>query len=151
MSNVRLFCQAPLAATALVFLIFHTPVLGQKLVIARPEFGEYMALWRISHDPVVDDHANYHQQQCWSADGRYLTYRHCPMVASSESGLPYAGHSRPSVHLYDFSENKDREVGSGIVNLGGSCWANHHNWLFYLQTRTPTVDFRQRKVRPSYG
>ena len=29
-----------------------------------------VALWRITHDAAVDDHANYHQQQCWNRAAR---------------------------------------------------------------------------------
>ncbi|MEZ0275935.1 MAG: hypothetical protein ACAH88_13600 [Roseimicrobium sp.] len=123
-------------------------LLAQKVVVNRPEFGAYLGLWRISHDPVVDDHANYHQQQCWSPDGRYLTYRHCPMIANPQSGQPYAGYSRPSVRLYDFSSNEDRELGMGIVSLGGSCWANNRNWLFYLQTRDADHGFPAKEGAP---
>ncbi|MFZ2644084.1 MAG: hypothetical protein WA117_24040 [Verrucomicrobiia bacterium] len=125
-----------------------TPLLVQKLVINRPEFGSYVALWRISHDPVVDDHANYHSQQCWSHDGRYLTYRHCPVVADARSGQPYAGNARPTVHVYDLLKNEDRELGLGIVMMPGSCWANHHNWLFYVQIKEADRGFAANEGSP---
>lgn len=121
---------------------------AQRVEIRRPEFGNYVALWRITHDPVVDDHANYHQHQCWSHDGRYLSYRHCPMVAHPQSGQPYAGFSRPTVHVYDFLKNEDRELGLGIVMLPGASWANHHNWLFYVQLKEADRGFAPNQGAP---
>jgi hypothetical protein len=121
---------------------------AQKLVINRPEFGNYVALWRISHDPVVDDHANYHSQQCWSYDGRYLSYRHCPIVPDARSGQPYAGSARPTVRVHDFLKNEDRELGLGIVMMPGSCWANHHNWLFYVQLKEADCGFAANEGSP---
>ncbi|MFA7005534.1 MAG: hypothetical protein WC429_15940, partial [Verrucomicrobiia bacterium] len=124
-----------LAAALVALLIGDAALFAQKLVINRPEFGNYVALWRISHDPVVDDHANYHQHQCWSHDGRYLTYRHCPIVFDARIGQPYAGPSRPTVRIYDLLKNEDRELGLGILMMPGASWANHHNWLFYVQIK----------------
>lgn len=129
-------CRASLLV-GLGLLVFSAPVslVAQKTVINRPEFGNYLALWRISHDPAVDDHANYHSQQCWSHDGRYLSYRHCPVVFDARSSQPYAGPSRPVVRVFDLLKNEDRELGLGIVMMPGSCWANQHNWLFYVQIK----------------
>ncbi|MBI5687559.1 MAG: hypothetical protein HZC54_21015, partial [Verrucomicrobia bacterium] len=123
--------------TAMLMVLFcsFVPLHAQKLVINRPEFGNYVALWRISHDPVVDDHANYHQHQCWSHDGRYLTYRHCTIVADARGGQPYAGSARPTVRVYDFLKNEERELGLGILMMPGASWANHYNWLFYVQIK----------------
>ncbi len=137
-----------LARTVVVLLATCMDSLGQKVEIKRSEFGSYVAMWRITHDPVVDDHANYHQHQCWSHDGRYLSYRHCPMVASPQAGQPYAGHSRPTVHVYDFLKNEDRDLGLGIVMLPGASWANHHNWLFYVQLKEADRGFAPDQGAP---
>ncbi len=123
-------------------------VLAQKTVINRPEFGAYHALWRITHDPVVDDHANYHQHQCWSHDGRYLAYRHCPVIASPQSGQPYAGYPEPTVRVFDLLKNEDRELGLGIVMLPGASWANHHNWLFHVQLEKEDRGFAPNEGAP---
>ncbi|MBI5687558.1 MAG: hypothetical protein HZC54_21010 [Verrucomicrobia bacterium] len=130
------------------FLSCDVALFAQKLVINRPDFGNHVALWRISHDPAVDDHANYHNQQCWNHDGRYLTYRHCEIVPNARFGQAYGGLSRPTVRVYDFLKNEDREIGLGIASLPGSCWANHHNWLFYIQTREADDGFAPDEGSP---
>ena len=140
--------ECALALGSLFLLTNHAASLAQKVEIRRPEFGNYLAMWRITHDPVVDDHANYHQHQCWSYDGRYLAYRHCPMVASPQSGQPYAGYLRPTVHVYDFLKNEDRDLGLGIVMFPGASWANHHNWLFYLQLKESDRGFAPNEGAP---
>lgn len=35
-----------------------------------------LGVWRLTHDPVIRDEANYHNTQCWSHDGRYTCYTH---------------------------------------------------------------------------
>lgn len=143
--------RLPLRGLTLGFLgllTSHAALLAQKVDIKRPEFGTYVAMWRITHDPVVDDHANYHQHQCWSHDGRYLSYRHCPMVANPRAGQPYAGHSQPTVHVYDFLKNEDRDLGLGILMLPGASWANHHNWLFYVQLKEADRGFAPNQGAP---
>ena len=122
-----------LGMPAFFLTVLGGPLHAQKAEIDRSDFGKCVALWRISHDPVVDDHANYHSQQCWSHDGHYLTYRHCPIVPDDRAGQSYAGYARPEVRVYDFLKNEDRELGLGIVMMPGSCWGNQHNWLFYVQ------------------
>lgn len=124
--------------------------LAQKAVLERAGFGSYLALWRVTHDAVVDDHANYHQHQCWSHDGRYLSYRHCPMVANPEiqAEMPYAGYSVPTVHVFDFFKNEDRDLGLGIQMLPGASWANQHNWLFHVQLKEADRGFAPNDGAP---
>lgn len=117
------------------------PSLAGKLEIKRADFGSYEALWRISHDPAAEDHNNYHQHQCWSYDGRYLSYRHSPTVANPQSGVPYGGYQRPVVHVYDFLKDEDRPLGLGITMLPGASRANHRNWLFYVQLKSEDRGF----------
>jgi hypothetical protein len=107
---------------------------AQKRELDRPEFGQYLALWRITHDPRVEAHAGYHMQQVWTPDGRYLVYTGRVIAPVPDAREPYAGVGRPMVHVYDFFRNEDRTLGLGIMQGFGPVWANHHNWLFYVQT-----------------
>ena len=83
----------------------------------KPCGGEDVEVWRITNDPLVRDHANYHNTQCWSPDGRYLCYTH------------YA--SQEEVRLYDLRRNEDISVDQGASPR----WAARHNWLFYVRSR----------------
>jgi hypothetical protein len=78
----------------------------------------------MTHDPLVRDHANYHNTQCWSPDGRYLSYVH---YAANER--EYGAQAASEVHLVDLLT----QTGV-LVDRGDSPrWANKHNWLFYVR------------------
>ena len=78
-------------------------------------------VWRLTHDPTVQDKANYHNIQCWSPNGRYTCYTH------------WAGHEGPGgkasaeIHVVDLKTGEDRLVDKGISPR----WANLSNHLFY--------------------
>jgi len=88
--------------------------------------GEAIELWRVTHDPLVRDHANYHNTQCWSPNGRYLCYVH---YAANDK--EYGAQSASEVHLFDMLTQKDIMVDRG----DSPRWANKHNWLFYARFR----------------
>ena len=77
-------------------------------------------LWRLTHDPAVRDYANYHNTQCWSPDGRYISINRWANGTAK---------SRAEIHLYDLHKDEDTLIGLGLYPR----WANRHNWLFYSQ------------------
>jgi hypothetical protein len=92
----------------------------------KPNEGDAIEVWRITKDPSVRDHANYHNMQCWSPDGRYLCFTH-----HASDGRQFGSTSAAEVHLYDLHEQKDLRIDKGT----NPRWANRHNWLFYLRYR----------------
>ncbi len=113
--------------TGLVVLVMTVGITGLSLAeITRfpdphPK-GNVIEYWRLTHDPAIRDHANYHNTNCWSPDGRYVCYAH----HDGESGPQSTG----GVHIIDLHTGKDIFVGPG--HKGGSPrWAKQHNWLFF--------------------
>ena len=96
--------------------------------VERFKAGEDSAVevWRITNDPTVRDHANYHNQQCWSPDGRYLCFTHYA-ADRREFGTTAAA----EIHLYDLHRDQDVTVDHGT----NPRWANRRNWLFYVRFR----------------
>jgi hypothetical protein len=92
----------------------------------KPKEGDAIAVWRITNDPTVRDHANYHNTQCWSPNGRYLCFTHY-----ASNGRQFGSSSAAEVHLYDLHEQKDIIIEKGT----NPRWANKYNWLFYLRYR----------------
>jgi dipeptidyl aminopeptidase/acylaminoacyl peptidase len=92
----------------------------------KPREGNAIEVWRITNDPTVRDHANYHNMQCWSPDGRYLCFTHY-----ASDGRQFGSTSAAEVHVYDLHEDKDIKIDKGT----NPRWANEHNWLFYLRYR----------------
>ncbi|UCC96912.1 MAG: hypothetical protein JSW66_13830 [Phycisphaerales bacterium] len=90
----------------------------------KPKEGNAIELWRVTNDPTVRDHANYHNTQCWSPDGRYLCFTHY-----GSDSRQFGATSAAEVHLYDLHEDKDLTIDKGT----NPRWANRHNWLFYLR------------------
>lgn len=82
--------------------------------------GNVIEYWRLTHDPAIRDHANYHNTNCFSPDGRYVCYTHydVPNVGGPD-GWP--------IRIIDLHTGESREVGWGASPR----WANRHNWLFY--------------------
>jgi dipeptidyl aminopeptidase/acylaminoacyl peptidase len=101
------------------------PAIGQ-IERFRPRGGEDVEVWRITNDPTVRDHANYHNTQCWSPDGRYLSFTHY-----AADGREFGNTSAAEVHLYDLHRDVDVKVDSGTSPR----WANRRNWLFYVRSR----------------
>jgi len=110
-----------LAMTA-VILLGHAS--SAKECFQTPKNGPNLGVWRITNDPVTRDHANYHNCQCWSHDGRYLCYTHWGAKENS-----YGSKSGAQAHVYDLHKDEDRHLGQGM----NPRWANTHNWLFYVQ------------------
>jgi hypothetical protein len=100
-------------------------VLGQ-LRKFMPKEGELVEMWKITDDPTVRDWANYHNAQCWSADGRYLCYTHF-----APKNNEFGHRDAAEVHLYDFLTKTDLKIDQGI----NPRWANSHNWLFYVKVK----------------
>lgn len=84
-----------------------------------PHLGQNFGVWRLTHDPTVRDHANYHNTQCFSPDGRYVCYTHWAGGGAKQNA---------SVHLVDLATGNDRRVDQGVFPR----WAKRHNWLFYI-------------------
>ncbi len=82
--------------------------------------GNVLQYWRLTHDPAIRDHANYHNTNCFSPDGRYICYTHydVPNVGGPD-GWP--------ICIIDLQSGEALEVGWGASPR----WANKHNWLFY--------------------
>ena len=95
---------------------------GARERFETPKNGPNLGVWRITNDPVVRDHANYHNCQCWSPDGRYLCYTHW---GPKDNG--YGSKSGAQVHIYDLHKDEDQHLGQGLSPR----WANTHNYLFY--------------------
>jgi len=83
--------------------------------------GGNLGVWRLTDDPAVRDDANYHNIQCWSANGRYTCYTH----RGGEEGP--GGKASAEIHVIDLSTGEDRCVDKGI----NPRWANKSNHLFY--------------------
>jgi hypothetical protein len=90
----------------------------------KPKEGDAIEVWRITNDPTVRDHANYHNTQSWSPDGRYLCFTHY-----AADGRQFGSKLAAEVHLYDLHEENDIKIDRGTHPR----WANKHNWLFYLR------------------
>ena len=83
----------------------------------HPE-GRVLEYWRLTHDPVVRDHANYHNTNCWSPDGRYIGYTNWANGSSKADAEVYA---------YDLQAHRAILAGKGLSPR----WAKQHNWLIY--------------------
>ena len=95
-----------------------------KDAFQAPTPGENFGIWQITDDPTVRDHANYHNTQCWSPDGRYLCYTRWGGESPGTKGSA-------EVHLYDLSEDADRLLGDGFFPR----WSKNRNDLFYVRYR----------------
>ncbi|MEA3401277.1 MAG: hypothetical protein U9R79_08580 [Armatimonadota bacterium] len=82
--------------------------------------GNVIEYWRLTHDPAIRDHANYHNTNCWSPDGRYVCYTHydVPNVG---------GPDHWPIHVLDLHTGEDIAIDRGASPR----WAKRHNWLFY--------------------
>jgi len=111
-------CTGLLVVLAVVAAAF--PTYGIEKFMPRQ--GGDTELWRIVKDPVRRDWASYHIRNCWSSDGRYLAYEHY---------LPYRRYnqSRPEIRIQDFQQGKTVRIERAYDPR----WANHRNWLFYIQ------------------
>ncbi|MFQ6035151.1 MAG: hypothetical protein ACE5NM_04790 [Sedimentisphaerales bacterium] len=96
-----------------------------------------LEVWRITNDPTVRDHANYHNTQCFSPDGRYLCFTHY-----AANDREFAATTAAEVHLYDLHRHQDIKLDNGT----NPRWANKHNWLFYIRFR-PEDGPRHGKAR----
>jgi len=107
-----------------LMLALATHVLAARARFETPKNGPNLGVWRITNDPSVRDHANYHNTQCWSPDGRYLCYTHWGMRDDK-----YGTKSGAHVHVFDLHKDEDKRVDQGI----NPRWAKRHNWLFYAR------------------
>jgi len=85
--------------------------------------------WRLTHDPALRDHANYHNTNCFSPDGRY--------VCITRYVAPDLHHLDPhEVRVIDLHTGEDRLIGIG----SSPRWAQQHSWLFYVRTNREPGD-----------
>ncbi|MEW6357465.1 MAG: hypothetical protein AB1696_14135 [Planctomycetota bacterium] len=108
----------------LVLLSVFLSAAAAKESFQTPKNGPNLGVWRITNNPMIRDHANYHNTQCWSPGGRYLCYTHW---GERENG--YGSKSGAEVHVYDFHKDEDRRLGQGM----NPRWANTRNWLFFVE------------------
>ena len=104
LSFVPLFCQG---------------AVGQIDRFVPPQRGDAQ-VWRITHDPSMRHWANYHNQDSFSPDGRYLCYTRY---------APYDPQAGSEVFIYDLHEDREVRVDDGSEPR----WAKNHNWLFYVK------------------
>ncbi len=91
-----------------------------------PTEGVAIEVWKITDDPTVRDHANYHNQQCFSPDGRYICFTHW-----AGDGTQFGTKAAAEIHVYDLHLHRDIKIDNGVEPR----WANRHNWLFYVRFR----------------
>ncbi len=89
----------------------------------RPPQETQTELWRLTNDPSWRDWANYHIRNCWSPDGRYVCTTRYRTYQSSADGGPY-------VRVIEVATG---EVVREFARANTPRWANHHNWLFFVQ------------------
>jgi len=125
--NRRVFAIRSYLALAFSLVAFHCldPAVAEVERFV-PRAADAIEVWRITNDPTVRDHANYHNTQCWSPDGRYLCFTHY-----AANGREFGATEAAEVHLYDLHRQKDITVDHGTDPR----WANCHNWLFYVRHR----------------
>jgi hypothetical protein len=110
-------------AVPLFLVALSVPTVAETTRFADPHpDGNVIEYWRLTHDPAIRDHANYHNTQCWSPDGRYVCYSHY----DTEPGARSEG----GVHVVDLHTGEDIFVGAGHKG-GAPRWAQQHSWLFY--------------------
>ena len=97
---------------------------GAEIVRFRPRDSRAIEVWRITHDPRARDHANYHNTQCWSPEGRHIAYTHY-----GANQREYGAASAAEIHLFDLHEKRDRLIERGLHPR----WANRRPWLFYTR------------------
>ena len=117
-------CVSRFAEFAICVLLagFISTSADARIVRFRPPDSRAIEVWRITHDPQVRDHANYHNTQCWSPDGRYIAYTHY-----AADKREYGAKSAAEIHLFDLHEQRDRLIERGLHPR----WANRRPWLFY--------------------
>ena len=54
----------------LIASLMIAPARAEKKVFHTPKLGTNLGVWRLTADPTVRHHANYHNTQCWSPDGQ---------------------------------------------------------------------------------
>ena len=114
------FCWKPLIWLLAIPLLI-APARAERRVFQTPKVGKNLGVWRLTADPAIRHHANYHNTQCWSPDGRYICY--------TRYGGPNAGsESTATVHLYDTHADSTAQLGQG----DSPRWAKRNNWLFYV-------------------
>ncbi|MGI5817716.1 MAG: hypothetical protein ACOX9R_06405 [Armatimonadota bacterium] len=112
-------------ATLSLTLLLLTALAGAEIVkFGDPHpRGNVIEYWRLTHDPALRDHANYHNTDCFSPDGRY--------VCLTRYVAPDLHHLDPhEVRVIDLHTGEDRLIGIG----SSPRWAQMHNWLFYVRT-----------------
>lgn len=84
--------------------------------------GKVIEYWRLTHDPAIRVHANYHNTDCFSPDGRYVCY-------TQFSRANVGGPDAYPVRIMDLHTGEVTEVDAG----DSPRFAQQHNWLFYCR------------------
>jgi hypothetical protein len=106
--------------------------------------GDSTEIWRLTSDPKFRHWINYHNTKAWSPDGRYIAIEES--VPHSYQSGPNAWRADPStkqVYLYDLEAEELVHLGSGE----GPRWANHQNWLFYIEFDPFTPNTEAKTIR----
>jgi hypothetical protein len=91
--------------------------------------GNVIEYWQLTDDPAIRQHANYHNTQCFSPDGRY--------VCMTRYIVPDLYHVDPQeIRVIDLQTGEERLIGIGESPR----WAKQHNWLFYVRTNRGPED-----------
>ena len=111
-------------AVALAVVLTATAASGIRKFQVRQPGTRNFGVWRLTHDPAVRAHGNYHNQQCFSPNGRYTCY-----TRFGPTGGRAGGKGDAEVHVMDLMTGRDRLVSKGFSVR----WAHHHNWLFFTR------------------
>jgi len=113
----------PTPAIVIALMLTATCAVAEVTRFPDPlEDGNVIEYWRLTHNPAIRDHANYHNTNCWSPDGRYVCFTHYS-IADRE------GPDAFGIHMVDLHTGDDIPIDTGQSPR----WAKRHNWLFYSQ------------------
>lgn len=110
--------------TAALALLIAWPAIAEITIFADPHpRGNVIEYWRITDDPAIRDHANYHNIQSFSHDGRY--------ICRTRYVAPDLHHVDPQeIRVIDLHTGEDRLIGIG----SSPRWAQRNHWLLYVRT-----------------
>ncbi len=118
------------AAGIILIMLIAWPANAEVTRFADPHpRGNVVEYWRLTHDPALRDHANYHNTNSFSPDGRYVCF--------TRYVAPDLHHVDPQqIRVLDLHTGEDRLIGIG----SSPRWAQQHNWLFYVRTNRGPED-----------
>jgi hypothetical protein len=117
-----------------LFLVIATLPARAEMDRFMPKLGGTTEMWRLTNDPAERHHANYHNAQCWSPDGRYVCI-----------------YDDDEIHIYDLHTDRKRDyrqVGKDFIFGGGHCtFAPDGNWMATDGSVTTLVDKSRYPMR----